>query len=154
MLHTYVHGGDCVAIQNNDQTLVINQNLDNIQQATRISEYPWIVHICYDTVVSDQYWKFFVEKLDWGLLITVEDVCIVYHYRNPDFVFDSVPDLLLVDMSIGWDSACVITSRIQWKIIVPIAVTSHDDPIGFCREVMLHNRWVPKYLKPGQYIVH
>jgi hypothetical protein len=154
MLHSYVHGGDCVAIQYNDQTLVINQTTDNIQQIARITQHPWVVSVSYDSVISGMYWNFSVKKLNWGIIIVVADVCIVYHYRDPDFSLDRVPDLLLVDMSMGLNVACAVAARVKWKTIVPIALTSTDDPIGFCREVLLYNWWVPKYLKPGQYVVH
>jgi hypothetical protein len=63
--------------------------------------------------LTDKYGDFFVEKLDGAIVITIADTCIVYHYRNSHFMFDKVPDLLLLDFSIGWDASCALAARVQ-----------------------------------------
>jgi len=159
MLHTYVQGGLCVVIQKDTQTLIINPTVDNFQQKQRLDSYknPKIVYTYGDDCVGNTTIDCFtLERVGQCLSIVVDDVCIVYHCRDfpLDTSFASHPDLLLVDMGIGFDDVCRVASIIKAKTVVPINVMSTDDPIGFSREVMLHHRWVPKYLKPGQYIVH
>ena len=160
MLHSYVQGGWCVVIQKDTDTLIINPTIDNFQQKQRLDEYvnAQTIYTYGDDCIDDSTVACFsLECMDSCLLIMVDDVRIVYHCR--DFPIDKWlvaldPDLLFVDMDIGFDNACDIASIVKAKTVVPINVKSTDDPIGFCREVMLHHRWVPKYLKPGQYIVH
>lgn len=160
MLHTYVHGGLCVAIQYNDVTLIINPTLDNIQQKQRLSQHPWSCVICsYDMLDSANNLpvSFSVVTIDTSLIIEVAWLSILYYHKDTSLekvVWLSNLDLLLVDFSGGTNLAFQVAASVTAKTVVPINLTHTDDPIWFCREVMLHHRWVPKYLKNGQYVVH
>lgn len=159
MLHSYVHGGLCVAIQYNDVTLVINPTLDNVQQKQRIDQHPWLSYLYTQdtsthTVIPD---LFSLKTIETSIVITVAWLSILYYHAHTPLTkvaWLSDLDLLFVDFCIGMDAACHIASSVVAKTVVPINLTHSDDPIGFCREVMLHHRGVPKYLKNGQYIVH
>lgn len=159
MLHTYVHGGLCVAVQYNDVTLIINPTLGNIQQKQRISQHPWVsfVYTYGADVVNDIPSIFSVVHIDTSVVVSVAWLSLLYYHG--DTWLSKVAgladlDLLLVDFSVGMDMACQVAGSVVAKTVVPINLIHTDDPIWFCREVMLHHRWVPKYLKNGQYVVH
>lgn len=159
MLHTYVHGGLCVAIQYDDTTLIINPTLDNMQQKQRLDQHPWAYFL--DTLgvadMSGMPVVFAVMQIDTSVIITVAWLSILYYHKDTPllkvaWLIDL--DLLLVDFSIGMDMACQVAWSVVAKTVVPININHSDDPVWFCREVMLHHRGVPKYLKNGQYVVH
>lgn len=159
MLHSYVHGGLCVAIQYDDVTLIINPTLDNMQQKQRLDQHPWAFFL--DTLgvvdISCVPGVFAVAQIDTSIVVTVAWLTMLYYHA--DTLLTKVSwladlDLLLVDFSIGMDMACQVAESVTAKTVVPINITYSDDPVWFCREVMLHHRGVPKYLKNGQYVVH
>ena len=41
----------------------------------------------------------------------------------------------------------------SFKDVIPICEKTGEQAIEFCRQVMFNNVGVPKYLKPGQYLV-
>lgn len=166
MLQTYIHGGECVAIQCDNETLVCNPSSENVQQVERLTQHPqqhvfhfspWFIP---EPLVFGPFSVAFYSSDDLTALvahIVVKDTHIFYHLWSDQLpmLLPVVPvDLLLVDMRLWFSSACAVAAAIHATIIVPICLCSQDDPIGFCREVMLHNRWSPKFLKNGQYIVH
>lgn len=159
MLHSYVHGGLCVAIQYNDTTLIINPTEGNIQQQQRLAQHPWpcclYTHGEYvATVVVPEV--FSIGTIDTSIVVTVAWLTILYYHGDTALekvLWLSDLDLLLIDFSVGTDIARAVAA-ITAKTVVPINLTHNDDPIWFCRDVMLHHRGVPKYLKNGQYVVH
>jgi hypothetical protein len=161
MLHTYVHGGLCIAIQYDDVTLIINPTLDNVQQKQRLDIHPWQSYVytygenAFSTI--DISTVFSLVRLDTSAIITVAWLSILYYHGDTPLakiIWLTDLDLLLVDFSVGMDMANKIAWSVKVKTVVPINLTHMDDPIWFCREVMLYHRWVPKYLKNGQYVVH
>lgn len=163
MLHTYVHGWWCVAVQYNDTTLIFNPIIDNYQQTQRLSQHPgahtivtvgdWAIVGCYNR------WAFSLDVVWWFVRICVAGINILYHqwdiWLPPDAFVSAVDlDLVLIDVSVWYDCAYAIAKKAKAKTVVPLCVTSYDDPIDFCREIMLQGLGVPKYLKNGQYVVH
>ncbi len=159
MLHTYVHWWLCVAIQYDDITLIINPTLNNLQQKQRLDSHPGAFSIYSPDIIDINTIPriFAVLQIDTSLVITVAWLSLLYYHRDTSLskvAWLSDLDLLLVDFSIGIDMACQLAWSVTAKTVVPINLNNTDDPVWFCREVMLHHCGVPKYLKNGQYVVH
>lgn len=61
----------------------------------------------------------------------------------------------LFRLSEGIDNAVHIAQELHARTVVPLIGLAEDSlAIEYCRNIMLYNSWVPKYLKPGQYVVH
>jgi len=159
MLHTYIHGGLCIAIQYDATTLIVNPTLDNIQQQQRLLQHPgsFSINTSDPDISNNTPSVFSVVRIDASVVVTVAWLSILYYHGSTlleRVVWLADLDLLLVDFSIGIDMACQIAGVVTAKTVVPINLIHTDDPVWFCREIMLHHRWVPKYLKNGQYVVH
>lgn len=68
-------------------------------------------------------------------LATSYDVCIPCLY---DTTFDAYAPLF---------------QKVKFSDVIPVCEKTGEQAIEFCRQVMLNQVWVPKYLKPGQYLV-
>ena len=162
MLHTCIHGWWCISVQYNADTLILNPTSGNHQQAQRLAAYE-NAHVVYtigdDSLQDDYYtwWPFSLMIQWWFVRISVAWINILYHQYDmglPSWSYVDTIDLLLVDVSVWFDHAYAIARVTKAKTVVPINVLSSDDPIEFCRIVMLEHLGVPKYLKNGQYVVH
>ncbi len=72
-----------------------------------------------------------------------------------DIVSQQLPiDLGLFRLQEGLDNALHIAQELHARTVVPLHATSDQLAIDYCRNIMLYNSGVPKYLKPGQYVVH
>ena len=166
MLQTYIHGGECIAIQCDAETLVCNPSSENAQQAERLIQHPHqhIIHFSLWSIPQPLAFGpfsvvFYVSDDLTTLVahISVKNTHIFYHLWSHQLSM-SLPvvsvNLLLVDLRLWLSSACAVVARIHATTVVPLSIHSQDDPIAFCREIMLHNWWIPKFLKNGQYVVH
>ena len=172
MFHSIVHRKDCIEVQWDNQSLFVNPLLSHervkkaMEQAKIVGEVFVIstddTHSDAPIVMGDFQIKPMSNGTDMLLLIQYGTTHIVYDtWIRDESLLPLLPDSIRYDCVFfsvwQWrDPQLALAKQLKPRVWVPFAVSwwSTVDPLEFCRLLMLHHYAVPKFLHPGQYVVH
>jgi hypothetical protein len=178
MLHIIVYSKECVLIQADHGSCVINPTFASqhkIFDQLRIEDGPikavFLTHNQYEDLMIQQevvvplilparrvgeHMGFSYEFIDTNILISVQGKKILYCV-NPlsEELVRPLPvcDVIACDISQGIEPAIILLQHVRAENVFPLNTPNSDEAIEFCRRVMLDRLGTPKYLKPDQYLV-
>lgn len=170
MVRVIIYGPECFGIQTTNNLIVFNPHQD-LQESQiipwgsvtvvfgkeenvelYIKDYDFGLYSLTETYTDNALCRFV--PLDGARSIFVEERHILYwHDTSLRLLCDWSPTVILVDM-VQENKTIIDTIIGIWpRYAVPLHVSSDMQAIEFCRAIMQWSKCVPKYFKPGQYLL-
>lgn len=170
MVRVVIYGPECFGIQTKNDLIVVNPNQE-LQESQIIpwesvtvvfgsqshiesykKDYGFALYSLTKHYAHEEVCRFV--SLDGAYFLSVQDIDILYWYDTSCLLsYDASPTVILVDMA---KENKTIVDAVMWlwsRYAVPMHVSSDMQAIEFCRAIMQGSKCIPKYFKPGQYLL-
>lgn len=183
MFHTSIVWKKSLAVHTDDGLIIINPYADHQQTNDLFQSEKILGVICTPTCQNISFWQDYAKKEKFAVhvlsekntSITIAD--IVFHYimreQSSFLTFDYDKKSILYDdhiVSLNWiekttydtvffdvankhEISVQLAELLSPRVGVAMNV-NQEEGIQFCRELMMNQICVPKYLMPGQHVIH